>query len=261
MNQVWSVIRREYVARVRTKTFILSTLGLPLLGIGVIALMGFIGVLSEQSERRIALVDQSGQLGERVAEALERAGYEMELQTPGADTAELEQRALDDELEAYLVLDEATLTEGVVTYRGREPPGGTRSRIIRSVVLEEVVDLRLAQLENGESIRRLLDGGELDYEPVGVDEADVDEAEAERITGMITGIAGGILLYIMMLVYGAQTLQSVLEEKQSRVVELVISSLRPWQLMLGKIIGVGASAWLSQTPMPLPASTSATATA
>ena len=44
----------------------------------------------------------------------------------------------------------------------------------------------------------------------------------------------------MMLAYGAQTLQSVLEEKQSRVVELVISSLRPWQLMLGKIVGVGA---------------------
>ena len=102
------------------------------------------------------------------------------------------------------------------------------------------MDQRLSLMEDGESVRRLFEGGALGFEPVGIDEADVEEAEVERITGMITGIGGGIILYAMMLIYGAQMLQSVLEEKQSRVVELVISSLRPWQLMLGKIVGVGA---------------------
>ena len=240
MKQVWSVIRREYVERVKTRAFILSTLGMPLLIIGIMAVVGFVAVLSEQSERQIALIDLNGQLGERVQQALDQAGYDVELAAPGTGTEELDQQVLDEELEAYIVLDDTTASEAVFAYRSKEPPGGVRSQLMRSAIVEEVVDLRLGQLEDGESVRRLFEGGSLEYEPVGLDEEEAEEAEAERITGMITGIAGGIILYIMMLAYGAQTLQSVLEEKQSRVVELVISSLRPWQLMLGKIVGVGA---------------------
>ena len=240
MKQVWAVVRREYVERVKTRAFILSTLGIPLLMIGAMALSIFVAVRAQGSERQIALVDSSGLLGERVAEALERAGYDIELADPGAGTADLDQRVLDDELEAYVVLDDLTASEAVFTYRAKESPGGTRARIMRSIIVEEVVDLRLGLLEDGESVRRLFEGGALEFEPVGIDEADAEEAEAERITGMVTGIGGGIILYVMMLVYGTQMLQSVLEEKQSRVVELVISSLRPWQLMLGKIVGVGA---------------------
>ena len=240
MKQVWAVVRREYVERVKTRAFILSTLGIPLLMIGAMALSIFVAVRAQGSERQIALVDSSGLLGERVAEALERAGYDIELADPGAGTADLDQRVLDEELEAYLVLDDLTASEAVFTYRAKESPGGTRARIMRSIIVEEVVDLRLGLLEDGESVRRLFEGGALEFEPVGIDEADAEEAEAERITGMVTGIGGGIILYVMMLVYGTQMLQSVLEEKQSRVVELVISSLRPWQLMLGKIVGVGA---------------------
>ncbi len=240
MKQVWSVVRREYVERVKTRAFILSTLGMPLLIIGVMVLSVVVGALAQGSEQQIALVDFTRQLGEPVTEALERAGYDIEVADPAAGTEDLDQRVLDDELEAYLVLDDRTASEASFIYRAKEPPGGTRSRLIRSIVVEEVVDQRLSLMEDGESVRRLFEGGALGFEPVGIDEADVEEAEVERITGTITGIGGGIILYTMMLIYGAQMLQSVLEEKQSRVVELVISSLRPWQLMLGKIVGVGA---------------------
>ncbi len=240
MKQVWSVIRREYVERVRTKAFILSTLGMPLLMIGIMAAVGFVGFLSEQSERQVALVDLSGQLGERVRQALDAAGYEVELASASVDMEDLDRQVLDEEIDAYLVLDDTTASEAVFRYRSKEPPGSVRSQLMRSAVVEEVVDLRLGQLEDGDSVRRLFQGGALEYEPVGLDEEEAEAAEAERLTGMITGIAGGLILYIMMLAYGAQTLQSVLEEKQSRVVELVVSSLRPWQLMLGKIVGVGA---------------------
>ena len=240
MKQVWAVVRREYVERVKTRAFILSTLGMPLLIIGVMVLSGVVGALAQGSERQIALVDLTRQLGEPVTEALERAGYDIEVADPAAGTEDLDQRVLDEELEAYLVLDDRTASEASFIYRAKEPPGETRSRLIRSIIVEEVVDQRLSLMEDGESVRRLFEGGALGFEPVGIDEADVEEAEVERITGMITGIGGGIILYAMMLIYGAQMLQSVLEEKQSRVVELVISSLRPWQLMLGKIVGVGA---------------------
>lgn len=240
MKQVWSVIRREYVERVKTRAFILSTLGFPLLMIGAMTLFGFVAYVSQGSEDQIALVDRTGQLGERVQQALQQAGYDVALAAPGDAAEDLDQQVLDGELEAYIVLDETTASEAVFAYRAKEPPGSVRSGLMRSAIVEEVVDLRLGRMQHGESIRRLFEGGALEFEPVGIDEADAEAAEAERIAGMITGIAGGLILYIMMLAYGAQTLQSVLEEKQSRVVELVVSSLRPWQLMLGKIIGVGA---------------------
>ncbi len=240
MNQILAVIRREYIERVKTKAFILSTLGLPLLVIGVITLIGFLGAASERSTQQIALLDLSGQLGERVEQALERAGYDVELADGGVGAEDLDRQVLDEEINAYIVLDDATASEAVFAYRATEPPGSVRSQLMRSAIVEEIVDLRLGRIEDGESIRRLFEGGAMEFEPVGIDEAEAEEAEADRIAGMVTGIAGGIILYVMMLVYGAQTLQSVLEEKQSRVVELVVSSLRPWQLMLGKIIGVGA---------------------
>ncbi len=240
MKQVWVVFRREYIERIRTRAFILSTLCIPLFIFGLMALGFFVALNSQGPTRQIALVDFTGQLDGPVAQALEREGYKIEVADPDAGTADLDQRVLDADLEAYVVLDELTASEAVFTYRAKESPGGTRSRIMRSIIVGEVVDQRLGLLVDGESVRSLLKGGAMEFEPVGIDEADAEEFEAERISGMVTGIIGGIILYAMILIYGAQILQSVLEEKQNRVVELVISSLRPWQLMLGKIVGVGA---------------------
>ncbi len=240
MKQVWVVFRREYIERIRTRAFILSTLCIPLFIIGMMALAIFVAFNSQGTTRQIALVDFTGHLGEPVAQALEREGYKIEVTDPDAGTADLDQRVLDADLEAYVVLDELTASEAVFTYRAKESPGGTRSRFIRSIIVGEVVDQRLDLLTDGESVRSLLKGGSMEFEPVGIDKADMEEFETGRITGMVSGIIGGIILYAMILIYGAHILQSVLEEKQNRVVELVISSLRPWQLMLGKIVGVGA---------------------
>ncbi len=240
MKQVWVVFRREYIERIRTRAFILSTLCIPLFIIGMMVLGIFVAFNSQGTTRQIALVDFTGHLGEPVAQALEREGYKIEVTDPDAGTADLDQRVLDTELEAYVVLDELTASEAVFTYRAKESPGGTRSKFIRSIIVGEVVDQRLDLLKDGESVRSLLKGGSMEFEPVGIDEADMEEFKTGRITGMVSGIIGGIILYAMILIYGAHILQSVLEEKQNRVVELVISSLRPWQLMLGKIVGVGA---------------------
>lgn len=247
MRQVWVVLRREYLERVKTKGFILATLGVPLLMMGLMAFSIFMGVQSERSEREMAVLDLTeSELAQDVARGLGAVGYNVEIVDPAAATDGLDQRIEDDELAAYLVLDDLTATEGTFVYRAKDSPGRMFSEISRRVVVEAVLSARLDATGDAAGVRQLLGGGEIEYEPVGRgDESGDPAAEIDRDISTVAGIAAAMLLYITTLVYGSYVLRSVLDEKRNRVVEVVISSLRPSQLMLGKVLGV-ASMGLTQ---------------
>lgn len=238
MSQVWVVVRREYLERVRTKGFVIATLAVPLIMMGLMAFSIFMGVRSQQSEREMALVDYTGALGASVAADLDQAGWEIEVAEPSAGAAaELERRLEDDEIQAYLILDDVTAAEGAFVYRSKDGPGRVFRAISERVVAEAALSARLAGMEDPAGLRQLLGGGELEFQAL----RDEDDGEGvDEGVSLVVGFAGAFLLYITMLIYGAYVLRSVLDEKTNRVVEVVISSIRPWQLMLGKILGVGA---------------------
>lgn len=238
MSQVWVVVRREYLERVRTKGFVIATLAVPLIMMGLMAFSIFMGVRSQQSEREMALVDYTGALGASVAADLDQAGWEIEVAEPSAGAAaELERRLEDDEIQAYMILDDVTAAEGAFVYRSKDGPGRVFRAISERVVAEAALSARLAGMEDPAGLRQLLGGGELEFQAL----RDEDDGEAvDEGVSLVVGFAGAFLLYITMLIYGAYVLRSVLDEKTNRVVEVVISSIRPWQLMLGKILGVGA---------------------
>lgn len=238
MSQVWVVLRREYLERVRTKGFVIATLAVPLIMMGLMALSIFMGVRSQQSEREMALLDYTGVLGASVAAEMGSAGWEIVVAEPSEDgAAELERLLEEDEIQAYLILDDVTASEGAFVYRSKDGPGRVFRAISERVVAEAAISARLAGLEDPVGLRQLLGGGELEYQAL----RDEDDAPAvDEDVSMIVGFIGAFLLYITMLVYGAYVLRSVMDEKTNRVVEVVISSIRPWQLMLGKILGVGA---------------------
>lgn len=246
MRQVWVVLRREYLERVKTKGFVLATLGVPLIIMGIMALSIFMGVQQERSEREMAVVDfTGGALAQDVAQGLEAVGYSVEIADPAA-AAELDQRIEDDDLEAYLVLDDLTATDGTFVYRAKDSPATMFSGLSRRIVVEAVLSARLDAAGDAAGVRGLLGGGEIEYEPVGLgDESDEAGASIDRDVSTVAGMVASILLYMTTLVYGTYVLRSVLDEKRNRVVEVVISSLSPWQLMLGKVLGV-ASMGLTQ---------------
>ena len=238
MNQVWVVVRREYVERVRTKGFIIATLAVPLMMMGLMAFSIFMGVQSNQSEREMALVDYTGVLGDSVAAGLEGVGYTIEIAAPSeAGVTELDQRLEDDEIAAYLILDDVTVSQGAFVYRSKDGPGRLFRALSERIVAEAALSARLAGVEDPAGLRQLLGGGELEFEAL----REEDEASGiDEGVSIITGFAGAMLLYMSMLIYGSYVFRSVMDEKTNRVVEVVISSIRPWQLMLGKILGVGA---------------------
>ena len=235
-KQVWAVLRREYVERVKTKGFIFSTIAIPVLMLGMVGLMVFMGVRAEQSQRQVALVDFTGQVGEEVARRMEAAGYDLEIVDAEIGLEELDRRVLEDEIEAYIALDDLTMQEGTFAYRSKDSPGRIRGALMESIVVEAVLELRLSLTESGAGVRELLDGGRMNFERLGAEE----QSDVEEATGLITGLAGAIILYMSMLLYGSFVLRSVLDEKRNRVVEVVISAVTPGRLMLGKILGVGS---------------------
>lgn len=234
MRKVRAVIRREYLERVRTKAFVFTTFGAPLLMLALILVPVYLASRGEDGERRLAVVDRTGVLYERVARELEGAGYAVERARGGGGDAGRRElgRVLSGETGGYLVLDSATLGRGRAVYRGRDRPGGVRSLALRHAVVQAALEARLARDSLGSD---LLAGGELVVDVVaGSGTVSGDEPR------FWIGYAGAFALYVLILMHAVAVMRSVLEEKTSRIVEVVISSLRPWELMLGKVVGVGA---------------------
>jgi ABC-2 type transport system permease protein len=238
MHKVWAVIRREFVERVRTKWFWISAILGPVLFAGIIVFQ--IAQSVGGGVRNIAVVD-SGTVGYgvRVVEAL-GASRTIRAQAvrPGPGVLD----SLAEEVEAkrlngFLIFDDSLPTEGKAEYRAS------------NLSLQTIEELQ-------RTLNRVVEKARL--EDRGVNPAVVDWAQALRVRldqkkcsrGACTSESAGqsfivayliaILLFMAILLYGVNVMSSVLEEKTTRIVEVLVSSLRPFQLMLGKVVGAGA---------------------
>lgn len=233
MANVWAVIRREYLQRVRSRWFIFSTIAGPVFMIGLIVVPAFLANRSERAERNIVVVDRTGALYERVAPRLEGAGYAIEQEPWSSDAvAELSQKVSDKELGGFIVLDDETLASGRAVFYGSSSPSPFRRMAIRSAISRSALEKILE--DQGVDSDELMGGGELDVEVLSSEGAGVDDPR------FVVAYIGAFFLYMMLLIYSVSVMRATLEEKTSRVVEVVISSMKPWHLMLGKILGVGA---------------------
>jgi ABC-2 type transport system permease protein len=234
-TKVWAVIRREYLQRVRSKWFIAATIGGPLLMASLIIIPGYFAARGELQERRLAVVDGTGVMYERVASQLEEGGWEVSETRWHADvTTELRQRAEEGEIGAFLMLDELTLETGEATLYATDRPSAVRRLTVRSTVARAALEYQLEQ--RGVDAEAMLAGGELRVELLG------EEGTSTGDPQFVAAYLGAFFLYMVILLYAVSVTRATLEEKTSRVVEVILASMEPWQLMLGKIVGVGAVA-------------------
>ena len=231
MRAVWAVIKREYLQRVRSRWFVIATVGAPLLMVALFAIPAFMGNRNDTRDRTLAVVDETGVLYDGLAPRLQDGGYLVDRAEPeDLDTLELQLR--DGDLGGYMILDDATLRRGDVLLRTRENPSPIRSLSLRQAVAQSALEVRLGGDEA--DVQALIRGGTLEVE--------ILEGRAGGFDQPTFAVAyiGAFLLYMTLLFYAVAVMRSVLEEKTSRIVEVVISSVRPFELMLGKILGVGA---------------------
>jgi ABC-2 type transport system permease protein len=230
---VWAVIRREYLQRVRSRWFVIATLAAPILMLALIVVPAVMANQGSNANRAIVVLDRTGGLYDRVEAGLDRAGYSVQRapDTPDAEEA-LARRVENGDLGGFLVLDDETLSRGEARLVTSSRPSLVRQVAIQQVFVQAAVAVRLGGDEA--SLGALLNGGDLQLEVLSDGGAGVNDP------AFAASYIGAFLLYMTILLYAVSVMRSVLEEKTSRVVEIVISSMRPDQLMLGKILGVGA---------------------
>ena len=232
-HNVWAVIRREYLQRVRSKWFVGVTIAAPIIMIAMIVVPIFLAARGNQSDRDLLIVDGSDVLYERLVSDFEAGGYSVaeERWRVGVVT-DLRQRLSDGEIGGFLVLDQLTLETGEAILYTNDRPSTVRRLTLRSAIARAALEYQLEV--QGLDASAMLAGGELRVEMLTDDGADTDDPQ------FFVAYMGTMFLYMVILIYAVSVMRATLEEKTSRIVEVIISSMKPWHLMLGKILGVGA---------------------
>ena len=240
VDKVVSIARREYLARVRSKGFIISTLAMPL-----IMLMAFaVGALMQRADidqLRLVVVDAGTDLGADLVANLEeieslpiviQETMTVEAREVEETRARLSEAIRNDDLDGYFVLRPDAETRATGQYYARET-----GNIIVNTRFEGAFERSILESWfSGEELDRLRRARAADFETFTV------SAEGEEAGGFlvayISTYAFAMIMYIVVLMHGQQTAMAIVEEKSSRLVELIIGAVTATEYMFGKVVGV-----------------------
>lgn len=234
MNKIWLIIQREVLNRVQKKSFLLTTVLVPLIFPAIIGVLIFIMVKEMESAKpdTVLVVDESG----KVTLDSTRRFLFVPLNVPLEEAKKVYQQS---ENFALLYIPDFNLDkpEGFALYT-RENPSIEKIESLRSILKERIHDLKLEAYNiDKEVLKKLKDD-------ISLSQYNLTETGEEKSSnsGILyaAGFLLGILIYMFVLIYGIQIMQGVIDEKSSRIVEVIVSSVKPFQLMMGKIIGIAS---------------------
>lgn len=234
MNKTFLIIKREYLTRVRKKTFIISTILFPLLYLGLVFGTGYIASRSLKN-LRVALIDSSGYFNKALIAEANRQDSSAYLDyitlNPDSVIKNYEHLGYD----GYIIIPATTIEKGIsqVILKTNKTYGTGPVVLVESKLNNLWSKIKAEQLGIDQNKRAILDS------KINVNAVNVKDEKSNAKIANVIGYTCGILIYIIMLIYGSQVMMGVMEEKTSRIAEVMVSSVRPFQLMLGKIIGIG----------------------
>lgn len=233
MNKTWIVAQREFNSRVKKKTFLLSTILLPLI---IFAFYGFIIYFSVQGrdDVKIAVADHPNLFDGKLAGKGEIAFTFVK----DKDTASLNRQLNDKAYSGYIFIPEGydVLSNGTLHVVYSKSLGAVSQERIRSIVNKQLEQKRLLALNISQSqLDSVQNKSKIEFQSVKGEGAGNRAGLAE-----IVGFVSGFLIYIVLFIYGTMVMRGVMEEKVSRIAEVIVSSVKPFQLMMGKIFGIGA---------------------
>ena len=237
MNKIWLIIKREFVTRVRSKAFLLGTFLAPLAMVAFFAVVAFVMSRQSDEQRNIAVYDKNDILKGAI-----ESTSNISLEISSSSFAELLQDYEDGKIDGIIEIPE-TINENEkrfeVNYHSDEQLAIDESLIIGNRVEDRIRDYKVKALDLDLSkVEKLSTNVSLAPKTI----KDTDK-KISSMTNIVSSVIGGIIGYAMfmiILIYGGQVMRSVMEEKVNRIIEVLISSVKPYQLMMGKIIGVGS---------------------
>ncbi|MFT5079320.1 MAG: ABC-2 type transport system permease protein [Patiriisocius sp.] len=233
MNHLPLIIKREYLTKVRNKSFVIMTFLTPLIFVGIFSLVAYLASLNKSTSREISILDESGYFSNQF-EDTDNTTY---VYVTGQSLEDLKKQSEEQERYGLLYIPKANSIDEVaeqITFYSEDSPSLS--------VMDEIEDV----LETEANVLKLKEAG--------IDAARIQEmririkAHQETYKGKETSELGyvlklgfgglaGYLLFMFIIIYGNMIMRSVIEEKTSRIIEIIISSVKPIKLLLGKIIG------------------------
>ncbi len=264
MHNTWLIVRREYLERIRSKAFIIMTMLMPVFMASTILIPAMLSGMKSGGTRRIVLVANNPEVAEAVkqqliapqqvsdrtpqtktkaepgasksAEQAPRYAITIDTNATDAERTALRQQITDGKIDGFLWLTDNDLASRKVVYNAKDVTDFGESIELRNAVQTALTKRQLAQKGmSGAEVEDLL-------KPIDLDSIRIEKGKegASGISVFLVSFTMVMLLYVNMLVYGFAVMRSIIEEKSSRILEVLLSSVTSKQLLAGKIIGVGA---------------------
>ncbi|HEX3386117.1 MAG TPA: ABC transporter permease [Mucilaginibacter sp.] len=227
MNKVLLIIQREYVTRVRKRAFIVMTLFVPALLAGMYATITYLARNKEQTVHTVNVIDDSHQFAGKFV-----SSKFLKFQYPNKSLDAVKAGLSDDDMALKIP---AGKKDSAVLYAKKK----------NTLALSDNIQQQMNNIASGDSLVKIgIDTARLHRvkSNISIKTAEItDTGDKSTNIGSAYALsfAGAILIYMSLFIYGAQVMRGVIEEKTSRIIEVIVSSVKPFQLMAGKIIGVG----------------------
>ncbi len=236
MYKIRLIIQREYLTKIRKRTFIISTVLFPLLYLGLILGAGYITAKSGK-ELSVALIDSSGLFTKEDIAAANTADSSSSITlvsySPDSLNKLLEKKAYD----GYLVIPSAAAWDkplNTVSLNMNKTMSMEGSLPIQTKISSIWRSIKNEKLGIDEEKKKILEQSNITVIP-----HNLKDIKANSGIATVIGSISAILIYIILILYGSQVMMGVMEEKTNRIAEVIVSSVKPFQLMIGKIIGIG----------------------
>lgn len=247
MRKIWLIIKREYLTRVKSRGFIIGTAIVPLIEVGVTLLLVFLIGHTTAQTMRITVVDNSGTLAQPIERGLDGklangqpqfiiAQTLISPSSPETVQQDLRAQINSEKLDVYLWIPQDTSQP--FELHMRNPDSFSLIGPLQDAINQAVITRRLGERNvHVDDIKAILKDTEIKRLKVSEKGESVEQGQ-----GIVVAIVLVVLLYTALLMYGIITMRSVIEEKTTRTMEVLISSVRPFELLAGKILGVAAVA-------------------
>jgi ABC-2 type transport system permease protein len=233
MNKVFLIIQREFLNRVQKKSFLIATIFIPLIFPAIMGVLAYVAIQQEKNAEKevIYYVDKSGVF------------------VP--DTAKFVFKKFDGELEdakkviqveetfglLYVPPMDIRKPSGIALYTKISPTPGDLSHL-ENMFENKIREMKMLKFQIDQKVLDSLKT-DISIQTVKLSDAGAEESSDSGVL-LGVGVVAGIFMYMFIFIYGAQIMQGIIEEKMSKVVEVIVSSVRPFQLMLGKILGLAS---------------------
>ncbi len=233
MSHLKLIIKREYITKVKNKAFVIMTFLSPIIMIALFSVVGYLSQLNNNKERTIAILDDSGLLSE-VFKNTKTTTYNILTETSLEDAKTFVKNKEVYGLLHVMAAADTSKLDSAIKFYSKETPSLSVISSLENKLEKKITDLKLQQ--SGVDISMI----SASKTSITIQQESFEGKKTSKIDNIIKlafGGAAGYLLFMFIIIYGNMIMRSVIEEKTSRIIEVIISSVKPIQLMMGKIIG------------------------